>query len=107
MPSRRLNSFNRRLKLCFLRIVDKARLIPLAATADIYKIVILTTHSQNGAFQFNLDYLHFWSNIILHFTYGYKKDVGETSLLIPPYLAFALPIYQDKQLSQPTPKGII
>ncbi len=35
--------------------------------------------------------------------YGRKKDVGETSLLIPLVLAFALPIYQDKQLSQPTP----
>ena len=36
---------------------------------------------------------------------GYKKDVGETSLLIPLVLAFALPIYQDKQLSQPTPNA--
>ena len=42
-----------------------------------------------------------------HELYGYKKDVGETSLLIPLYQAFALPMHRDKQLSQPTPMRII
>ena len=32
-----------------------------------------------------------------------KKTWEKLSLLIPLVLAFALPIYQDKQLSQPTP----
>jgi hypothetical protein len=39
--------------------------------------------------------------------YGNKKDVGETSAAYPSHQAFALPLYRDKQLSQPTPLGII
>ena len=36
-----------------------------------------------------------------------KKDVGETSIAYPSRQAFALPMHIDKQLSQPTPLGII
>ena len=39
--------------------------------------------------------------------YGNKKDVGETSIAYPSRQAFALPMHIDKQLSQPTPLGII
>ena len=39
--------------------------------------------------------------------YGNKKDVGETSAAYPSHQAFALPFHRDKQLSQPTPLGII
>ena len=39
--------------------------------------------------------------------YGNKKDVGETSIAYPTIQAFALPMHKDKQLSQPTPLGII
>ena len=41
------------------------------------------------------------------FSYGNKKDVGETSIAYPTIQAFALPMHKDKQLSQPTPLGII
>ena len=41
------------------------------------------------------------------FCSGNKKDVGETSIAYPTIQAFALPMHKDKQLSQPTPLGII
>ncbi|MBR5481660.1 MAG: hypothetical protein IKU85_08220 [Bacteroidaceae bacterium] len=36
-----------------------------------------------------------------------KKDVGKTFIAYPTIQAFALPMHKDKQLSQPTPLGII
>ena len=42
-----------------------------------------------------------------YFKYGNKKDVGEHLQLVPLDQAFALPFHRDKQLSQPTPLGII
>ena len=36
-----------------------------------------------------------------------KKTWEKLSSLIPLYQAFALPMHRDKQLSQPTPSGII
>lgn len=47
------------------------------------------------------------SAVNIKFGYGNKKDVGETSAAYPSHQAFALPLYRDKQLSQPTPLGII
>ena len=47
------------------------------------------------------------SAVNIKFGYGNKKDVGETSAAYPSHQAFALPFHRDKQLSQPTPLGII
>ena len=47
------------------------------------------------------------SAVNIKYSYGNKKDVGETSIAYPTIQAFALPMHKDKQLSQPTPLGII
>ena len=45
--------------------------------------------------------------LILSLVMEIKKDVGKTFIAYPTIQAFALPMHKDKQLSQPTPLGII